>query len=75
MDILILGYDARNTVIVDYSKQIHICNGKGNCIIIELYNFHNVNENLFLDRLWPYLFHLNGVSDVRSIVKSMELVC
>ena len=74
-EILIDGYDDRNTVIVDDSKEKHVFNDEGNCIITKSYTCHDVNDTFLLDRLWPCLLHLNGVGDVRPIVKSIiELI-
>jgi len=50
-------------------------NDKGNCIITKSYACHDVNDTFLLDRLWPCLLHLNGVGDVRPIVKGIiELI-
>ena len=72
---MIHGYDATNTMILDDSKEKPVCNKEGNCIITKMYTCQYVNDTFLLDRLWPFLLHLNGVSDVRSIVKKMEALC
>ena len=74
-DILIHGYDARNTIIVDDTKERLVCNEEGNRIITKNYTCHNANDTFLSHCLWPCLLHLKGVSDVRPTVKTMEPDC
>jgi len=74
-EILKGDYDARNTTIVDDSKENCVCNDEGNYVIIKGYNCDDVSDTYLLDQSWPFSLHWNGVSDVRSIVKNMKLVC
>jgi len=69
------AYDAKNTLIVNNSKEKHVCNDERNYVITKGYNCDNVNQTYLLDRLWPYLLHLIGVTNVKSVVKKMILVC
>ena len=45
------AYVSSNTMILDYLKEKHVCNDEGNCIIIESYTFHDVNETFLIDQL------------------------
>jgi hypothetical protein len=69
LEILKGAYDARNMVIVDDSKEKHVCNDKGNYVITKGYNCDDVNDTYLLDRSWSFFLHLNSVSNVRSIVE------
>ena len=51
-DILMGDYYVRNTVIVDTSKDKHVCNDEGNYIITKGYICDDVNETYLLDQLW-----------------------
>lgn len=64
-----------NTMIVNDLKDKHVCNDERNYIIAKGYTCDDVNDTYWLDRLWPCFIHLNDVSDVRPIVRNMELVC
>ena len=64
------GYDASNTMVVDDSKGKHAYNDGGNYVITKYYNYGDVNDIFLLDRLQPCLLFLNGVNDVRSIIKN-----
>ena len=63
------GYDARNTMVVDDSKGKHACNDRGNYVIKKYYNYGDVNDIFLLELLRPCLVFLNGVNDVRFIIK------
>ena len=67
-------YNATSTIIVDDSKEKHIFNNDRNTLIVKRYTCANENDIFFMHRLWPCLLQLNDVSDVRLVVKSMELV-
>lgn len=73
--ILMGSYDARNTVIVDDSKEKHVNNHGDNYFIIKGYACDDVIDTYLLHQLCPFFLHLNDVNDVRPTVKTMELVC
>jgi hypothetical protein len=70
-EILKGAYDARNIMIVDDSKEKHVCNDEGNYVITKGYNCDDVNDTYLLDRLWPCLLHLNGVTNVSSLLNNV----
>ena len=65
----------KKIVIVDNSKENHVCDHERNYIITKQFSFDDVNDTFLLNRLWPCFLCLNGVSDVRPIVKKNELLC
>ena len=56
-------------MIVNDSKEKHVCNDEGNYIITKEFSFDDVNDTFLLDQLWPCMLCLNGVTHVRPIVK------
>ena len=62
-------------MIVDDSEEINVCNDEGNYVIAKSYNCDDQNDTYLLDRLCPFLLHLNSVNIVKSIVRNMKLVC